>query len=185
MSGRTLKSITVAGSVRPAAAGSSRTPSRLNVLSQKRVAEHRSAEAGELTRVVTQLFPNPGEAEQLLALQDNQGNPLLTLNDRASFLAVKALAREQGFAKTLEYLRTLGHIRQYNDNDPLLSEARSHDELRDELYLDPETVTENEYQCKKCTSRRVARSTKQTRSADEGASVFLRCTACGNRWGER
>ncbi len=36
--------------------------------------------------------------------------------------------------------------------------------------------------CKKCKSNAITVEQKQTRSADEGATVFFTCTACGSRW---
>lgn len=33
--------------------------------------------------------------------------------------------------------------------------------------------------CPKCTSRTIQRTSKQTRSADEAATVFLKCLTCG------
>ena len=45
-----------------------------------------------------------------------------------------------------------------------------------------EIVAEGDLQCKKCQSRRIHRVEKQTRSADEAATVFCFCSECGNRW---
>lgn len=36
--------------------------------------------------------------------------------------------------------------------------------------------------CKKCGSKQVKWEEKQTRGADEAATVFVQCEACGNRW---
>jgi DNA-directed RNA polymerase subunit M/transcription elongation factor TFIIS len=36
--------------------------------------------------------------------------------------------------------------------------------------------------CRRCGSEDVSWEEKQTRSADEGASVFCVCTTCKNRW---
>lgn len=45
-----------------------------------------------------------------------------------------------------------------------------------------ELVAEGDLQCGKCKSRRIHRIEKQTRSADESATVFCCCSECGNRW---
>jgi len=37
-------------------------------------------------------------------------------------------------------------------------------------------------QCFKCKKRKVVDYQLQTRSGDEGMTVFAYCTACGNRW---
>ena len=36
--------------------------------------------------------------------------------------------------------------------------------------------------CRRCGSQEVSWEEKQTRSADEGATVFCVCTTCKNRW---
>ena len=36
--------------------------------------------------------------------------------------------------------------------------------------------------CRRCGSEEVTWEEKQTRSADEGATVFCTCTRCHNRW---
>ena len=45
-----------------------------------------------------------------------------------------------------------------------------------------EIVAEGDLQCGKCKSKRIHRVEKQTRSADESATVFCHCSACGCRW---
>lgn len=45
-----------------------------------------------------------------------------------------------------------------------------------------EIVAEGDLQCGKCKSKRIHRIEKQTRSADESATVFCHCSVCGNRW---
>ena len=45
-----------------------------------------------------------------------------------------------------------------------------------------EIVAEGDLQCGKCKSKRIHRIEKQTRSADESATVFCCCSECGNRW---
>jgi len=36
--------------------------------------------------------------------------------------------------------------------------------------------------CTKCKSKKVTHVEKQTRSGDEGMTVFAHCRTCGNRW---
>jgi hypothetical protein len=38
------------------------------------------------------------------------------------------------------------------------------------------------YKCRKCNERDVAVTTAQTRSGDEGITLFLTCNNCGNQW---
>lgn len=45
-----------------------------------------------------------------------------------------------------------------------------------------EIIAEGDIICPKCKSKRVHRVEKQTRSADESATVFCHCSECGTRW---
>lgn len=43
-------------------------------------------------------------------------------------------------------------------------------------------VVEGDLQCGSCKSKKIQREEMQTRSGDESATVFCRCTQCGKRW---
>ena len=43
-------------------------------------------------------------------------------------------------------------------------------------------VVQELYTCKKCKSTRIKTTCKQTRSSDEGTSVFAVCLDCNNQW---
>ena len=45
-----------------------------------------------------------------------------------------------------------------------------------------EIMVEGSLQCPKCKGRKIHRIEKQTRSADESATVFCYCSECGKRW---
>jgi DNA-directed RNA polymerase subunit M/transcription elongation factor TFIIS len=50
-------------------------------------------------------------------------------------------------------------------------------------FIDGGIVVEESIQtCRKCGSKRVLTSTKQTRSSDEPESLISRCNSCGNKW---
>ena len=45
-----------------------------------------------------------------------------------------------------------------------------------------EVMVEGTITCPKCKSKKIHRVEKQTRSADESATVFCYCSDCGKRW---
>lgn len=45
--------------------------------------------------------------------------------------------------------------------------------------------TKSEHACRKCKSFETDYTTANTRSGDEGATVFFRCNNCGHKWRER
>jgi DNA-directed RNA polymerase subunit M/transcription elongation factor TFIIS len=160
---------------------------RLTQAGSKRVNQARSAEVDELGRIMSQLFTIPEQAEEISALRSGKppdDKPFFTLQNKARLLDVRSLIRHTDFATTLEFLKKLPDADVIITESPLLLATRQQHQLEDELIERREDVTEGEYTCGKCTSRRIGRRLKQTRSADEPMSVFLRCTACSNRWRE-
>lgn len=45
-----------------------------------------------------------------------------------------------------------------------------------------EVMFEGDLTCPKCKGKKIHRIEKQTRSADESATVFCYCSECGKRW---
>ena len=54
--------------------------------------------------------------------------------------------------------------------------------LQSDFYVKNAKVTEGEFQCFKCKSRKILQTQKQMRSADEPMTTFFFCADCGNRW---
>lgn len=52
----------------------------------------------------------------------------------------------------------------------------------DDFMLNPMLVEEGVNVCYKCGSKKTVSYSKQTRSADEGTTVFCMCVNCGNKW---
>lgn len=55
-------------------------------------------------------------------------------------------------------------------------------EEEEDFILNPVTVVEGVNTCHKCGSKKTISYSKQTRSADEGTTVFCCCYICGNKW---
>lgn len=158
---------------------------RLTLASRQRVTQARTADVDEMARIMSQLFTDPQQATAISALKDASGKPFFTLQNKARLMDVRALVRRDGFDTTLSFLQgeRMKDASVIIAETPLLEAVRSQQQLEDEMVERKEDVTEGEYTCK-CKSRRVGRRLKQTRSADEPATVFLRCTTCGTRWRE-
>ena len=61
----------------------------------------------------------------------------------------------------------------------LMDKKSKMDELK--YKLKPEAMTD-QFKCGRCKSRHCVYYEMQTRSADEGMTVFITCLNCGNRW---
>jgi DNA-directed RNA polymerase subunit M/transcription elongation factor TFIIS len=48
----------------------------------------------------------------------------------------------------------------------------------------PYEISEGALKCSRCSCKKIFSFSKQTRSIDEPATVFARCSECGHRWSE-
>jgi len=55
-------------------------------------------------------------------------------------------------------------------------------EEQDDFIMNPYEVTKGVVECTKCGSDRVFSYSKQTRSSDEGMTVFCQCVKCKAKW---
>lgn len=55
-------------------------------------------------------------------------------------------------------------------------------EEEDDFLTKPFEVEEGVLECNRCGSKRTFSYSKQTRRADEGTSVFVKCAQCNNSW---
>jgi len=163
---------------------------RLGIASRVLAAKSRVNVDAELKRIITGLFPDSEQATQLSELKTANGAPFFTLGNRELLLEAAAIVDSLGFDAALAFFRQARVAQDLIDNSPIPALAEVHNNLEREdnlLLKGKEQVTESQYQCGalKCKSRRIAFYQKQTRSGDEGATTFLRCTACGKQWQER
>lgn len=70
-------------------------------------------------------------------------------------------------------------------NHPMYDSFKQEVKERDDFLLNPFVVQEGIFECFKCGSKRTYSFSKQSRSSDEGTSVFVRCAKCGANWSYR
>ena len=151
------------------------------------------------------------EANQLAGLTLRDGSPLFKVSEPDLFyqlvvlvltmrdgrfaihylptdmhLVEEGVQQGQGFDRVMTYLSSQPWIigEETVHESPLMKEIRYQVDL---AILEEEVepiVEEGNIVCPKpkCGSRRILRNFAQTRSADEGTTVFLLCTECGKHW---
>lgn len=113
-----------------------------------------------------------------------KNDTMLSLKDRAFLLEVSGMISVLGFNDTYEYLKGSQNQNSRNNiikNSPLFEEARRRNflDITKELRTDR---SESYISCKRCHQNHVNTMTVQTRSADEGATTFYKCSDCGYEW---
>lgn len=61
--------------------------------------------------------------------------------------------------------------------DPIRASIREEDHMLDDMVFE-----EGVLECNRCNSKKTMSYQRQTRSADEGATTFARCTECNHNW---
>lgn len=121
--------------------------------------------SSESDKVTFQDFKEKDEASRLLRLTHEVVGALVDTN--SIFRAWDLLHNHQ-----------LGLRSQYFEAYNKLKEEQ------DEFLNNPIDVVEGALRCFKCHSNRTITFTRQTRSSDEGTTVFVQCIACKNSWTE-
>ena len=67
-------------------------------------------------------------------------------------------------------------------NHPDFDDTRFRQQEQDDFIVNPFEVEEGVLKCGKCGNSRTFSYTKQTRSCDEGTTVFASCMTCKNKW---
>ena len=61
----------------------------------------------------------------------------------------------------------------------IIAEKKKKDAMMCEIDVGQAT---NQFRCGKCGGNKTTYYTMQTRSADEGETIFITCLTCGKRW---
>ena len=72
-------------------------------------------------------------------------------------------------------------LRENHHGEKAFEKFRISQQEQDDFVTSPAEVEEGVLECK-CGSKRTISFTLQTRSGDEGTSVWARCVECGNKW---
>ena len=67
-------------------------------------------------------------------------------------------------------------------NHQVFNEFKTIEKEENDFITNPMVVEEGVFECPKCSSKRTMSWGKQTRSGDEGTSVFAKCIQCNNNW---
>lgn len=179
---------TSSNAVASASVSSAKPPiGRLTAPSHRLTKNIQASQVSELRMIMDKLFSEESEKQALLDLKLN-GLPFFTLKERGVLLDVKAIYTSIGFEGLMEYLVTVKDVKEVSRTSPLLEKVQEQLLIEDEMAeRGNEKIEESNYTCPRagCNNKKIGFYQKQTRSADEGMTTFLRCTVCNRRWTER
>ena len=125
------------------------------------------------------------EIDKLIRLKLGE-DQMFTLKDRDFLLEISGMMNSLGFEKIYQYLKS---SQSENNREIILKKSPIFENSRKRNFLEitKELRTkqvESHTQCPRCKQHHVDTVTKQTRSADEGATDYHRCGDCGYQWKE-
>lgn len=119
-----------------------------------------------------------------------KGYPILDLYKRYGFVyEVLGLLQEYSFEKVYNFLVKISDM-DIDINGSTIYQFSKFDKLRSEYEADisrirdEAEIKEGDTPCKRCNSKRVIYTSKQTRSGDEPETLFFACNDCGYTWRE-
>ena len=129
------------------------------------------------------------EAKNLYSLNFQNGDSVLTMEEKWFVYEITWLLNKVGYDKTYNYLsadweKVLGSTnirKKMLFENPLMAGTREKFLLDMEIYKTKVEVEAGET-CKKCGSDSTISISSQMRSADEAATIKVTCLQCGYRW---
>jgi len=129
------------------------------------------------------------QIKELTELKFSDGEAILTLEDRNFLYEIAWLIKEKDYEITYNFLsadweKVLGS---HNIRKKMLFENPLLEKAKDKFYLDMNIYktrisVEAGEKCRKCGSTETISVSKQTRSADEAATIKITCINCKFRW---
>lgn len=122
------------------------------------------------------------QARQLATLQYENGNYIVDANRRDVILEIVGMLRNQPFDDIIDFLTDAPNP------EYVLWEQESMDEGRIKVIRElaiqqaEEVGVKGVGKCRYCPSTELVFATRQTRSADEAMTIFVRCVMCHKQW---
>ena len=129
------------------------------------------------------------EANNLSNMKFSNGENIFSLEYRWFIYEMTWLLKEVGYEKTYNFLSTdwekvLGEMnirKKMLFENPLMTKTKEKFALDMEIYRNKVDVEKGE-PCRRCRSENTIAAEKQTRSADEAATIKISCLSCGYKW---
>lgn len=150
-----------------------------------------------VVNILTQLKKEDGnslvssdEANNLANLKFNNGELILSLQERWFIYEIFWLLNKTGYTTTYNYL-TVDWEKIFGEHNirkkmlfenPLMSKTKDKFLLDMEIYRNKIDVVEGGEKCRRCHSDATVAVEKQTRSADEQVTIKIYCTSCKFKW---
>lgn len=119
---------------------------------------------------------------KLVVLKWLNGSKIFNHEERDIFLEVLNLLRENDIEDVYDLLQ------QYEDKDDFIWNMPGLEDCEEAAVREIKILTTTEKgvigagECKYCPGKELVFTKKQTRRADEGMTIFVRCVTCGRRW---
>ena len=131
------------------------------------------------------------QALVLTSLKFQQGDPILTLEDRPFVYEIVNMIDKLGYDRVYNFLNVdwekivgpgAGIRKRIIFENPLLDPSKERMEMDMEIFRSRVDVSKGAVNCKRCGSEETLSVEKQTRSADEPMTVRVRCLQCDYVW---
>lgn len=124
------------------------------------------------------------QVSKLLKLRRDDNSPLITIESVDLLSNIVSMIDKLGFPDTYRYLKDSVDMDDIDIifNSPIFIDVRRSNFIEKTKDMVIKRITHSIHTCKDCGSKNVEVTVVQTRSSDEGASVFYKCKDCDKKW---
>jgi len=137
------------------------------------------------TSLLSKVWPGTQKQIQILtSLNYPDGNPVIDIKRKDIILEIVGMLNERSFEDVTAFLEQATSPEYILWEQESVESGRTRLEREIAVYQVQDTGTKGVGRCRFCTSTELVYATKQLRSGDEPATVFVRCVLCGKNWRE-
>lgn len=122
------------------------------------------------------------DIDRLIRIKDKNGKLILDIKNKPTFYWLIGMLQSMTVSEMEKHFSSRTFDESAIWDAPIFKKEQQKEFLDANIYLNRVKSKVGIEECRRCASKNVIYAEKQTRSADEGMTVFYSCLNCGKTW---